>query len=209
LGITFLRVKNTSSLILLLLTSIACNCQAQEIKWPVHYFDRGYNGAAIRQGYAVTKNGDTATGFIKLMPLGKFYHVLDTSTNEIRGLYYQIVAFMRIYDRGPGGPFTDYFNLSYKHRLWRLLAKSGDVCLYDDVLNGGPPHIILVTPYTRIKLYTGMGWFLHNGEMYNPGLLVRFINKRYKTSFTNDHFLSSGDFYAYILAKENERMKKL
>jgi hypothetical protein len=50
-----------------------------------------------------------------------------------------------------------------------------------------------------------MGWFVHNGESYNPGLLVRFINRRYKTSFTKDHFLSAEDLYTYILTKENER----
>jgi hypothetical protein len=107
------------TLLLLFLASFAC--QAQEIKWPIR-LSKAYNKAPVRQGYAVTKNGDTAKGFIKLLPYGKFYDVLDTGTNRIRGLYYQIVAFMRIYDAGPDGPFTDYFNLSYKHRLWRLLG---------------------------------------------------------------------------------------
>ena len=87
------RMKNTGSLTLLLLASFVCRCQTQEIKWPVHsHYDRGYNSAPIHQGYAVTKNGDTARGYIKLLLFGKAYHVLDTATNEIRGLYYQIVA---------------------------------------------------------------------------------------------------------------------
>lgn len=189
----------------LFLAAFSFCCQAQEIKWPVREtFRRHYNAPV--PGYAVTKNGDTARGFIRLQVLGEYYDVWDTATNTIRNLYYQIVAFMRIYKTGPDGLFTDYFNLSYKRRIWRLLAKKNDVCLYDDILRGGPPHIILVTPSARIKLYTGMRWFLHNGTMSNPGLLIHFINKRYKTSLAKDHFTSMEAIYDYILTKENERM---
>jgi hypothetical protein len=54
-----------------------------------------------------------------------------------------------------------------------------------------------------------MGWFVHNGEMYNPGLLVRFINRRYKTSFKKDHFLSTADIYTYIVTQENQIADRL
>jgi hypothetical protein len=174
---------------------------AQERKWPVRYGTRMDNGAPVKEGYIVLKNNDTLRGFIKVLPITDSYPVLDTGDNQVRDIYVKDISVMRLYDHSPEGPYNDFFNLNYKHFLWRLIGKKGDVSMYDDQLRSGILQITIFTPTKRMKLYSKWTWFICNSNM--DKMLVRFINRHYKVQFSEDDFKSTSDMFDYILDRES------
>jgi hypothetical protein len=160
------------------------------------------NDAPIREGYIALENGDTLKGFIELFPFGFSYPVLDTGNGKLTDTYFKDITSMRIFAKSPYGPYIDFFNLHYKHYLWRLDGKRNAVALYDNVLNNGILKMILLTPDSRIKLYSAMTWLLLNGKMDN--LLIRFIRKRYKITLKADEFDGTKGLFDYILDRESE-----
>jgi hypothetical protein len=151
----------------------------------------------------VLRNNDTLKGYIKLLPITSSYPILDTGTNKVKDVYFNDISLMRVNAHLPYGygVFTDFVNLNYRHFLWRLIGKKNKVAIYDNVLKSGIIKMILVIPNKRIWLYSGLTWFFHNGKM--DYLLIRFINKRYKTSFKEEDFRATKDMIQFILDRED------
>jgi hypothetical protein len=99
------------------------------------------------------------------------------------------------------GGHTDFVNMNFEHCLWRLIGKKNKAAIYDNVLTSGIFKMVLVTPNKRIWLYSGLTWFFHNGKM--DYLLIRFINKRYKTFFKEENFRATKDMIQFILDRED------
>jgi hypothetical protein len=174
---------------------------AQERKWPVQYRTRMDNGAPIKEGYIVLKNEDTLRGFIKVLPITNSYPILDTGNNQLCDIDVKDISMMRLYDISTAGPYNDFFNLGYKHFLWRLIGKKGDISMYDDELKSGILQITIFTPTKKIRLYSKWTWFIYNSNI--DRMLVHFINRRYKVRVSEDDFKSTSDMYQYILDKES------
>jgi hypothetical protein len=156
------------------------------------------------RGYIVLSNGDTLNGYIKVFAFFDYYPILDTATNKVQDIFFSDIGSMRIYFNSPFDysfkGYTDYVNFGDRHFLWRLDWKKKDVAIYDDMLNIGMHHLIMVTPKARITIYKGRQWF----SMYDKidSQLIRFINERYKAGVSEGDFKSREDIIDYILDKE-------
>jgi hypothetical protein len=169
------------------------------------------NPTPPQRGYAVMCDGDTARGLIKVNVGTSTFPLLDTVTRGSRLLGYPFVVRLRVFSGGADAAdaiYTDYVNLHYKHKLWRLIASRGDVALYDDFDRQGLPHVLLVSRGKKIKAYTAMGWLVHDGngsDEWNMRAMLRFIRRRYQVRLREGDFGSLGALYQFILIKETER----
>jgi hypothetical protein len=197
---SILAFSKTHKLLFFLILFSTC-IWAQERKWPVQYGNRLNNSAPIWEGLIVLKNNDTLKGFIKLLLFTSAYPILDTGTNKVQDVNINDISLMRLYAHSPDGPFTDFINMNYHPILWRLLGRKNKIAIYDNALKSGIIKMILVNPNKRIWLYNGFTWFFNGGNMNH--LLIRFINKRYKTSFKEKDFRATQDMIQYILDKED------
>ncbi len=191
--------------LLLLLAMVGCSrASAQRRYVPM---DWG-NPTPPQRGYAVMCDGDTARGLIKVISGTSNFPLMDTVTKGSRVLGYPFVVYVRVFPTGADTVYTDYINLHYKHKLWRLIARRGDVALYDDFDRQGLPHVLLVSRGEKIKAYTAMGWLVHDGnesDDWNMRAMMRFIRRRYKATLRKGYFGSLEAVYAFVLEKENER----
>jgi hypothetical protein len=201
---TITSFLKASCFCLLLILECRGTARAQEIKWPVHNYGYGWLGKVyqIHEGYIVTDGGDTVRGFIRTSPVYSDYPVFDTATRRIRTVGYSHIVYMRLFADSTKRVYTDWLNIGYKGNLWILLAKKNQVAVYQNTLPYGP-SLILNTPNGRIRLIHKGGVITHNDNDFDAGLL-RFIRKRYKSTYTD--FGNTGNIYAYIVEKENERM---
>jgi hypothetical protein len=169
------------------------------------------NPTPPQRGYAVMCDGDTARGLIKVISGTSTFPLLDTVTHGSRLLGYPFVVYIRVFSGGAkavDSMYTDYVNLHYKHKLWRLIARRGDVALYDDFERQGLPHVLLVSSGKKIKAYTAMGWLVHDGnesDDWNMRAMLRFIRRRYKVRLREGYFGSMKAAYGFVLEKERER----
>ncbi|HEV2481499.1 MAG TPA: hypothetical protein VGS79_17635 [Puia sp.] len=60
--------------------------------------------------------------------------------------------------------------------------------------------MILATPAARIRIYKSTAWPFYNSNL--NGILIRFINQRYKTGVKEEDFKSTKEAIDYILDKE-------
>jgi hypothetical protein len=188
-------------LVILLLTLFQQVVQAQEIVWPRHH--RIKNGRApIKEGFIVLAKGDILKGSIMLLTNGSdAYPILVTATKLVREIALPYIASMRIYDDKPGGSYFDYINFPYTWYLWRLDGRKRHVAIYDDQLRGGNHfHMILASPTNRITVYKSTAWPFYNSKL--NGILIRFVNQRYKTGVQEGDFKSTKEIIDYILDKE-------
>jgi hypothetical protein len=168
------------------------------------------NPTPPQRGYAVMCDGDTVRGLIKVISGTSTFPLMDTVTRGSRMLGYPFVVCVRVFLRGADAvetSHTDYVNLHYKHKLWRLIARRGDVALYDDFDRQGLPHVLLVSRGKRVKAYTAMGWLVHDGngsDEWNMRAMLRFIRRRYKVRLRAGDFGSLQAVYGFILEKEVE-----
>jgi hypothetical protein len=178
--------------------------QAQEIKWPVQDYGYGWLRPVyqILEGYIVTDGGDTVRGFIRTSPVYSDYPVFDTAAKRFRTVRYGHIVCMRLFADSTKRVYTDWLNIGYKGHLWILLAKKNQVAVYQNTRQYGP-WLILSTPNGQIRLIHKGGAIMHNDNDFDAGLL-RFIRKRYKSKYTD--FVTTGNIYAYIVEKENEKM---
>jgi hypothetical protein len=191
--------------LLLLLAIVGCSrASAQRRYIPM---DWG-NPTPPQRGYAVMCNGDTARGLIKVIVGTSTFPLLDTVTQGSRLLGYPFVVYVRVFPTSADTVYTDYINLHYKHKLWRLMASRGDVALYDDFDRQGLPHVLLVSRGKKIKAYTAMGWLVHDGnesDDWNMRAMLRFIRRRYRVTLRAGYFGSMEAVYEFVLEKERER----
>ncbi|GGB06511.1 hypothetical protein GCM10011511_32440 [Puia dinghuensis] len=175
---------------------------AQEKKWPITYPHPSIYSAPVVGGYIVTKNADTLRGLIKLWREGIAYPVWDTITNVVKDVAREDIKSMRIFSNSPTGTFTDYVNLNYKRTLWRVIAEKKGTAICDDPLHLGMNIMLLVKPHEILKMYGSWALFTHGGK--DDELLLRFINRRYRTKFEAGHFKDSDEALNYILDRETE-----
>lgn len=194
-AIAFLKTRS----VLFFLTLFSNGMHAQERTWPIQYRTRIDKGAPIKEGFIVRNNNDTLKGFIKLLPISNYYPVLDTGTNIVKDVYFNDIILMRVFDHSTEGPFTDFVNLHYKQTLWRVLGKKNNVSICDMALQMSS-KTILFTPNKRIKIFGVWASFWHGED----NLLIKFMNKRYKTTLKDEDFKATQDMIDYILDKENE-----
>ena len=57
--------------------------------------------------------------------------------------------------------------------------------------------MLLVKNSKATKLYSGMAWFMHNGNV--NALLLKFINRHFRASFKKQDFPSTPGMLRYIL----------
>jgi hypothetical protein len=185
-----------------------------ERTFPMAYCGPG-NPGAVEQGYIVLMNNDTLKGRIKLTPCGGTLPILPLGKQKADDIHYinrddiNCIRLYKVFDNDPcklDKQYTDFEILS-DGGVWRLLAQKNDIKFYDDY-NGPISEIItmaLVVKNERINLYSTWAYTLH---FDNPKpLVLRFINKRYKTSFHRNDFKTEADMINYILDKENEKLK--
>jgi hypothetical protein len=191
-------------LMTLLLVLFGLIVPAQGRPWPINYGYTPMRRSPPIRGYIVLTNGDTLKGYLKVFAFYDYYPILDTGTNKVQDIYFSDIGSMRIYFNSPFEysfkGYTDYVNFGDRHFLWRLDWKKKDVAIYDDMLNMGMHHLIMVTPKARITIYKGRQWF----SMYDKidSQLIRFINERYKAGVSEGDFKSREDIIDYILDKE-------
>jgi hypothetical protein len=188
-------------LVILLLLLFQHEAPAQGVVWPGHSHYK-HAISLIKEGFIVLTQGDTLKGSIKVLRNNPgAYPILVKGTNFVREIALPCIASMRIFDDKPGGSYVDYINFPYTSYLWRLDRRKKHVAIYDDQLRGGNHfHMILATPTARIKIYKSTAWPFYNSKL--NGILIRFINERYKTGVSEGNFHSIQEIIDYILDRE-------
>lgn len=197
--------------------------------WPYYNVSKGrfvlYNHTPIQPGIIVYRNGDSLKGQIKIPPGYEFNRcsIIPEGTmlrlKNIIDVYPEQIKNIRIYDDSAETRYTDIVSLKYKNkeRLWRLLGKNNSASIYDDAINTydntlaafkyEDPYksnyytiaMMLVTGNEAIRIY-------HRPHLAKPyGIVLEFINKRFKTHFEKKDFNSTGDLIKYILKKEGKK----
>jgi hypothetical protein len=182
---------------------------AQGIVWPGHYHYKGMAKPPIREGFIVLAKGDTLKGSIMVLAVNPdAYPILVTGAKKVREIVLPDIASMRIYDDKSALHYVDYINLPNTFYLWRLDGRKKDVAIYDDELRGGTRYqMILVTPMARIRIYRGTQRPFYDSKINS--YLIRFINKRYKTSVQWGGLKSTREILDYILDEENALLDSL
>jgi hypothetical protein len=183
-------------------------------EWPIvqettNTFGHIYNDVAVRQGYILLKSGDTLGGRMKVLPYAHgifdFIPLLPPGKQERKDIMVvekETIDYVRIYPDSlrTDSSVTDFINLEGKD-LWRLLAKKNDVGIYDNFFPGiSRPfgeEMILFEKNKKTRIF-------HNA-FYNEEvlpLLVKFINRRYRSHVTEADFEDARAMIRYILDKE-------
>ena len=195
-------------LLFLLLPAFSA-AKGQEVKWPPHRFGSQTSYPPIQRGYIFLDAAtDTVKGLIRQadISIGN-YLILDSATKTFGALDLSDIVAIRVFSGNTNDFYTDYFNIHYQSSLWRLWARKDGVAVYENTYPTAPGgRMVLVTPYRKIKLLHFMSFLLHNDSGLDAPL-IRFIHKRYQTNVSIANFKSTTDVCAYIVEKENERIK--
>jgi len=153
-------------------------------------------------------------GTIKLLPFWGFYPILPTGkilASDVIKIQTSNINYIRVYNVEGNSfnrrnNFTDFININHAGILWRLIAKKNDISIYDDELWGSNTlgaKMILIAYKEITKIYSKAAPDPYVKPIYP--LLLKFINNRYKTSFTKKDFKTNDDLLDYILDKESEK----
>ncbi len=203
---------------LIAFSSCEVNCSAQQYPWPIKkpqvgWLNGRYNTAPVRNGYIVKMGGDTIRGLIKFLRYNSrfttYMPILPTGTKTVIEVPRKDILYMRVYydDTENNTHFSDFFNIDNNKDIWRLVAKKNDVAIYDNYIpDPKVSHgysMVLMTESEKNCIYY---YFFFPSNNINRRVL-RFINRRYKTSFNKTDFKKREDMFDYILDKENEKEK--
>ena len=138
-------------------------------------------------------------------------NIIDFYPKEIKAvLVYNNFAY-------PETTAFESLNHNGKMWLWRLLCKRDSTAIYDDVVQTSSDSVkgfkyqdpskkgyysmrmILISGNQRIKIFK---WPRLEKASH---LILNFINKRYGTNYSVDHFKTAQAMFEYILDMENNR----
>jgi len=212
-----LRLKATSKILpVLFIFSINNFCIGQQpsekIAFPVSYHGKtNYTNAVY--GYIVLMNADTLKGIIDItngtndipfLPLDK------NQPSDVILIKRENISFIRIYKPlckdsiNIDTSFTDFVNLNGRF-LWRLVLKGNDVSIYNNYFGGQSfkNQMIMDSKFERVKMFNYISYKFHRRNL--KFLLLKFINKRYKTELREKDFNSTNDTVRYLVHIENDK----
>jgi len=200
---------------------VACLLQSCQVgytlqsRWPKRrtwHDERNYDSKPVKKGYVVAANHDSIAGLVKLLHPWAVPILPEGKNNEKDLVKFKLedIKTIGVFDDTLTNKQTTYVNINYKSTLWRLVAKKGNIGIYDNYYpatnyDAYCGKTILVNGTEKIKLFTWLGYVLRLGN--TKPLLLKFITSRYGTVFNKEDFKSKEEIFTYIISKENEKVQ--
>ncbi|HVV03667.1 MAG TPA: hypothetical protein VHC96_05555 [Puia sp.] len=198
LTLTLIKMKIAAYLIACSLFNQAV--LAQDDSWPERYRLPVYRNAPVVEGTIFTRDKDTITGRIKVIPY--WYPIVPAGSHKVVNVKLSKIAKVRlgIHSVMKKMRYTDLVNLG-SMGFWRLLDTAGNAAMYDyvDVVS---PHyfggkMLMVVGGSFTEIYSRAAYLLHNGHV--AALLAKYIKQRLKKTPANENEDAIPDMIREIL----------